>query len=170
MKSYKVLIPLDGSELSAQILATVKRFFAPETSELVLLQTIEEAKPPRQELPVNVALSVLVTPQSATETFRKTGPIQRYFEIEDNLLYQHREELNKIAHALQSDGFRVSVEVAVGNPSEIILERVKSGAFDMVAMATHGRSGLSRLLMGSIAEEVLHNAPIPILLLRPTAV
>ncbi|MFN8446176.1 MAG: universal stress protein [Caldilineaceae bacterium] len=170
MKSYKVLIPLDGSELSAQILATVKHFFAPDTSELILLQTIEEVKLPRQELPVNVALSVLVTPQSATETFRKTGSIQRYFDIEDNLIYQHQEELNKVAHTLQTEGFKVTVEVAVGNPSEMILERAKSGEFDMIAMATHGRSGLSRLLMGSIAEEVLHNAPIPVLLLRPTAV
>lgn len=170
MGKHKVLIPLDGSELSTQILATVKRFFSPETTELLLLQTIDEVKLPRQELPVNVALSVLVTPQSTTEAFRKANPLNRYFEIEDTLLYQHQEALKQVAHTLQADGFNVAVEVSVGNPSQIILERAKSGSFDMIAMATHGRSGLSRLLMGSIAEEVLHHAPIPVLLLRPTAV
>ena len=170
MTKHKILIPLDGSGLSREILATVDHFFTPENAELVLLQTIEEIKPPRQDLPVDVALSVLVTPQRAAENYRKANPLNRYFEIEDALLYQHREELDSVARSLQLRGFQTEVEVAVGNPSETILERSRAGDIDLIAMATHGRSGLSRLLLGSVAEEVLHNAPIPVLLLRPSGV
>lgn len=56
---------------------------------------------------------------------------------------------------------------AEGDPAERILDHARAHGFDLVAMATHGLSGMRRLLLGSVAEAVLHNAPCPVLLTRP---
>jgi nucleotide-binding universal stress UspA family protein len=53
------------------------------------------------------------------------------------------------------------------DPAVAIAKAVADGAYDVVAMATHGRSGLSRMLMGSVAEQVLALATTPVLLYRP---
>jgi nucleotide-binding universal stress UspA family protein len=55
-------------------------------------------------------------------------------------------------------------------PATAIVQLLEPGAFDLVAMATHGRSGLSRLLLGSVAEKVLRRTFRPVLLYRPRSV
>ena len=54
-------------------------------------------------------------------------------------------------------------------PAEAIIERARAGDIDLVAMTTHGRSGISRLIFGSVAEQVLRHVTIPVLLVRPVA-
>jgi universal stress protein A len=58
----------------------------------------------------------------------------------------------------------ITIETAVegGVPAEVILERARSGAFDLVVMGTHGRTRLQRLLVGSVAEAVIRDAPCPV--------
>ena len=58
----------------------------------------------------------------------------------------------------------ITIETAVegGVPAEVILARAGSGAFDLVVMGTHGRTGLRRLLVGSVAEAVIRGAPCPV--------
>lgn len=70
---------------------------------------------------------------------------------------------------LKAAGVPCLVDTVDGAPVERILERLRSGGFDLVAMATHGLSGLRRLLLGSVAEAVLHASPCPVLLARPMA-
>lgn len=52
--------------------------------------------------------------------------------------------------------------VAGGTPAEAILAHAQAGGFDLVVLGTHGRSGLQRLLVGSVAEEVVRRAPVPV--------
>lgn len=68
--------------------------------------------------------------------------------------------------ALEDQGIATRIQFAVGNPAEEILRKAGTGDFDLVAMATHGRSGLDRVLMGSVAEEVVRSSPIPTLLCK----
>lgn len=77
--------------------------------------------------------------------------------------------LDRIATRLAGDGVSCDVATADGDPVEHILERLRAGGFDLVAMSTHGLSGLRRLLLGSVAEAVLHASPCPVLLARPVA-
>lgn len=58
-------------------------------------------------------------------------------------------------------------EVTFGFAAKVILERARSGHYDLLIMGTHGRSGFERLWMGSIAERVVAHAPIPVLTARP---
>lgn len=74
-----------------------------------------------------------------------------------------REELEGIAARFREQGIAVEVQIEEGLPSHSILEQAKKVDADMIAMGTHGRSGLDRLFLGSTAERVLPAAPCPVL-------
>lgn len=76
-------------------------------------------------------------------------------------------DLEVRAEQLRHAGFSVAVEVRAGTPVEEIVRYVEEDDIDLVAMATHGRKGLNRLLMGSVTEEVLRSVSVPVLLDRP---
>ena len=56
-----------------------------------------------------------------------------------------------------------SAEVRVGEPHEVIIEFVREKDIDLIVMATHGRTGFRHLLLGSVAEKVIRNSPVPVL-------
>lgn len=68
--------------------------------------------------------------------------------------------------AMEDGGLKARVRIASGRPAEAILRELGAGGYDLVAMATHGRTGLDRVLMGSVAEEVMRSSPVPSLLCR----
>jgi nucleotide-binding universal stress UspA family protein len=70
-------------------------------------------------------------------------------------------------NALYGNGIPARVRLVAGSPAEEILRQAATGEFDLIAMATHGRTGMDRVLMGSVAEEVVRSAPIPTLLCKP---
>ncbi|HKZ05130.1 MAG TPA: universal stress protein [Methylomirabilota bacterium] len=63
-------------------------------------------------------------------------------------------------------GVNVTYAVRHGRPADEILAATREGNADLIAMATHGRTGLSRVLFGSVAEAVLRNASVPVFLIR----
>src|SRR5579862_1689 len=67
---------------------------------------------------------------------------------------------------LESLGVPTQVRIVSGKPSEEILRQTAGGEFDLVAMSTHGRRGMDRVLMGSVAEEVVRRSTVPTLLCR----
>jgi nucleotide-binding universal stress UspA family protein len=77
--------------------------------------------------------------------------------------------LVEIEQRLSKKGLRVHTRVALGPTVEAILAGVQATGADLVAMATHGRSGLGRVLLGSVADAVLRASPVPVLLIRMTA-
>ncbi|MBL8300384.1 MAG: universal stress protein [Rhodanobacteraceae bacterium] len=67
---------------------------------------------------------------------------------------------------LESAGVRAEVHSSVGDPAEVILGAIKKHAADLVVMGTHGRSGLRKLLLGSVASKLLASSPVPVLVVR----
>ena len=63
-------------------------------------------------------------------------------------------------------GLTVVTEIVEGNPHEEILDYVSEHGIDMVIMGTHGRTGLDRVVMGSVAERVVRRSPVPVLTVR----
>ena len=63
-------------------------------------------------------------------------------------------------------GLTVVTEIVEGNPHEEILDYVTDHGIDMVIMGTHGRTGLDRVVMGSVAERVVRRSPVPVLTVR----
>lgn len=143
----RVLIPLDGSELAETILPFAERVAGPLDAEVVLLSVVE---------PISAVAGLAAD--------RAVGP--------DALLLRQLEAkkyLGEVARRLEAKGVRVRTLLGLGMPAGEIAEVAKAEKADLIAMTTHGRSGLRRALFGSVAEEVLRSAGVPVLMIRTTA-
>lgn len=171
MSKQKILIPLDGTDVSRQILPTVCDLFPPEHFEIWLLRA---DRVPREQLNLgNVASRPAVmtgdfVPYGALSThaadsdphalFRDTG----WNPLKEKL----REELAVDISGLRDKGYDISVAIHFGKPDEEIVALASQEKVALVAMASHGRAGVKRLLQGSVAEDVLHQLSIPLLVLN----
>ena len=74
--------------------------------------------------------------------------------------------IEKLASKLRDTGINVDALPCTGYPPQMVLRQAASSGVDLIAMATHGRSGMDRLILGSTAEEVLGSATCPVLTVR----
>jgi nucleotide-binding universal stress UspA family protein len=147
----RILVPLDGSALSETALPHAIAMARATSSALALLRVVPSPGTiERRSAPAGAA----VTQPRGTE---------REFQLA-------RAYLREIAGHLRGDGFEVSTQILEGNPAAEIIEYSRNDAtVAMVAMATHGRSGIGRWVFGSVAEKVLHAATKPLLLVHAPA-
>jgi hypothetical protein len=78
--------------------------------------------------------------------------------------------VDELAEKLRGKGFTVSREVSLGYAAESILDVAAKHKVDLIAMSSHGRTGFGRLLMGSVADQVVRRSPRPCLVIRPAAI
>lgn len=164
----KVLIPLDGSDFSRQILPHVQTFIDPAENELVLLRVARTPEgitgmPPR---PISAGLPFPLYYESERDAERAKHPIYAS-QAWDTLRAKLVDELEGDVEGLKGAGYTVSVAVVFGDPVQEIVDFVAEENVDLVAMATHGRTGVRRLVFGSVAEQVLRRLSVPVLLVRP---
>jgi len=84
----------------------------------------------------------------------------------DEIVAKHQRELDQLAATYARGAPVGSVEVKVGDPRALIPQIAEQRGVDLIVMGTHGRSGIARLLLGSVAETVARAAPCPVLLVR----
>lgn len=163
----KVLIPLDGSEFSRRILPIVQTFFSPEGAELILLRVAQAPAASPDVSPQDVLVGSLPIAGSY-EAYSRALDAEFTETVKERETYRAAlaEELRIEADRLRQYGYTVSVEVHFGDPAQRIIDFVNDEEIDLVAMATHGRTGIGRLLMGSVAERVLRGVKAPVLLMR----
>lgn len=77
--------------------------------------------------------------------------------------------LDRIADTLREKGAVVDTRVRTGRPAPTIVDLAVEGGYSLIVMCSRGRTGVKRLLMGSVAEEVLRRSPIPVLIVHPTS-
>jgi nucleotide-binding universal stress UspA family protein len=164
----KVLIPLDGSAWSRQVLPRVIPLLNPAEYQIVLFQAGDE--------PEVVGIEPVV-PQLVSSTFLPAYRVEQEARARRQMVYASQvwertqsaleAELENDAQALRDAGFNVSVTVRFGDPAEEIVEYARYPGVDMIVMATHGRTGLMRFVLGSVAEQVIRNVHIPVMLIRP---
>ena len=75
--------------------------------------------------------------------------------------------LDSMKAAAADKGILLATKVVTGEPSHTIVEYANAGAFNLIVMSSHGRTGLPHLFLGSVAERVLRTAPCPVLTVRP---
>jgi nucleotide-binding universal stress UspA family protein len=167
MKTYKVLVPLDGSALSRQIVHHVERLFRPADCELIILRVTEPpegliANPPR------LVSAAWRTPfyESRHDVELSEHPTYAS-QVWENVRAVAESELLPDVRALKEAGYTVKVLIQSGDPVRTIVDVAERQAVDVVAMATHGRTGLRRLVLGSVAAAVLREVPVPVVLVRP---
>lgn len=155
----KVVVPLDGTAQSEKILEPATRLAAVIPGcQLVLLRAVR---------PIPEAAHAVAVPEIDQEVRALTD---RVAELQGELRADAQGYLDGVAGRLRSRGFRVTTEVVVDDsPEAAILDEADHLHAGMIALETEGRSGLSRLLHGSVAEKVLRGSHVPVLLQRAEA-
>lgn len=139
----RVLVPLDGSQLAEKALP-VTRQVVKAGGEIILLTAAHDAAPS-----INLDPDAPVLTENAAYV-QSTPP-------------RAHDYLEHIGKNLQLNGYQVSIEVMGGEPADLIIAVAEQRRVDMIIMSTHGRSGLSRVLFGSITLKVLETASMPVL-------
>ncbi|MCB0104425.1 MAG: universal stress protein [Caldilineaceae bacterium] len=155
MTRRRVLIPLNISEISSEILPVVRKLFTVDDAALTLLGVTQR---PKSYVAADAGVSEI--PHAAYTvscTEEEWRAFRQKFEV----------ELKHLGHSLREEGYQVNTMVRLGDPVEQIVAAVEQGDYDLLAMATRGRTGLTRLVLGSVAESVLRQVTIPMLLVRP---
>ena len=116
------------------------------------------------DLEVVLLRVIRMLPPQVTETVRATALEDVEHNTADALEY-----LAPLAEELRRRGIRVRTQVRRGEPVDEIVDCAREVDADLIAMTTHGRSGLGRWLFGSVAEAVLRQAEIPVFLMRMTS-
>ncbi len=88
-------------------------------------------------------------------------------EIKARLRTRAEELLSQFAGEHLAGYPQVETVVRSGDPSEKIVAYIKKGSIDLVIMGTHGRKGLDRILVGSVAQRVVQNSPVPVMTIHP---
>jgi nucleotide-binding universal stress UspA family protein len=108
-------------------------------------------------------------PDSATDAETAQHPIYRDQEIE-SARAEVEAALTPMAQKLRGDDISVRTAVAFGRPAQEIVAFAEREKIELIAMSTHGRSGLSRWILGSVADKVLRGTNLPVLLVRPPGI
>jgi nucleotide-binding universal stress UspA family protein len=141
---HKILAPLDGSDIGESALPYAETIAANSRASVNLLQVI--------------------SPPGTVEANLLGGPDWRKFV---RAMHDAGEDyLKGVAERLGGKNIKVTYEVATGDPADKIVEYAADKGASMIAMSTHGRTGVARWVLGSVADKVLHGARIPILLVR----
>ena len=145
-KLYKnILVPLDGSELAETALADAIELAKLNQAKVILFQVVDQ---PDQVLYPNTGHPIYLDQQWANQRI-------------ETLKY-----LNEVRQRLANGSVTVEAAVEMGLVAEKIIDYARRHEIDLIVMATHGRSGLSRWVYGSVADKVLRGAEAPVLLVR----
>jgi nucleotide-binding universal stress UspA family protein len=142
---YRFVVALDGSPLAEEALTPAIALAEAVGGELILVRAVE--------------------PHSyvATGLQREDAP-----ERVESELDAARRYLDAKAEGSVPPGIAITGYAAIGQAGDVILEAGRINNVSAIVLATHGRSGLPRLVMGSIAEDLLRRTTIPLLIIRPT--
>lgn len=143
----KILVPLDGSEVAMSVLPVIEEFAKTMGASLVLYHS--------------------VAPLSAYPGFESAGDAALGDAVEE-MQKQAREVLARATQEVKSRGVEATAVVALGTVVDGVLRAADELDVDLIAVATHGRSGLGRVVLGSVADGVVRrSADVPCLVIRP---
>jgi nucleotide-binding universal stress UspA family protein len=140
----RILVPLDGSATAEAVLPAVLGVAGPLGAELTLLRVVE--------------------PVSAVEAIAAAGVV-----APDAFLLRELEAKEYLARAwdrVARSGVAARTELRTGQPATEILSAAAEGGADLIAMSSHGRTGVARAFLGSVAQQVLARSPVPVLFVR----
>jgi nucleotide-binding universal stress UspA family protein len=145
-----ILVPLDGSALAEQVLPHVHALAANEgTTRITLLRAV----PP------------VFTGGAEYGGLMSTTSADTLATLSD----EARDYLSGVATQFRDEGYAVTLEVNALAAADAILEYAEAYHVDLIAIATHGRSGIGRWVFGSVTQKVIQTSPVPVLVVRPKA-
>ena len=144
----KVLVPLDGSELAECVLPHAGSIAKGcEVQDIIFLRVVE---------PFHM-------PASGDGGILNEVDIKR---VDSENMALAKNYLKEVADRTKYEGVTVQLEVISGRPSDSIADYATKNEVDLIVIATHGRSGISRWVLGSVADRVMRSACVPVLMVR----
>ena len=145
----KILVPLDGSEFSECSLPHVKAIaLGCSVPDVILLRVVEPILNP----------DVVATAPLAQDWMKQVEE-ENYAKTEDYL--------ETLASNLKKEGISAQTVLREGKTADEVLAYASKNGIDLIVMSTHGRSGVARWFLGSVAERIARYSPVPVLLVRP---
>ena len=142
----KIMVPLDGSEVAECVLPHVEAFIKGfNTSDVILVRVVEPERSYRGDYAVSTEM--LAKRESETKSYAK-------------------DYLDKIGNRLKHEGAALHAEVIVGSVTESLANYAEKNDIDLILIATHGHSGITRWVRGSVADKILRSANVPVLMVR----
>lgn len=154
----RILVALDGSELAEQVLPLVEELALKLGARVELMRAVtSDVQAFRETLPTGTSYQnpELALDVAAQRVEAETRSAESYLE--------------GVRGRLASAGVDVQTLVLQGPAGPAIVRRARESGASLIALATHGRGGLGRLVFGSVADEVLRESDVPLLLVRPRA-
>jgi nucleotide-binding universal stress UspA family protein len=140
-----VLVPLDGSEVAEKALMHAQSIIDPAQGRMTLLSVVD------------IPEYAMVSHYPAVIQYE-----DKYDKINSELIPQATDYLNKQAESLRASGYTVDVDTITGDAANSIVEKADAIGVDAIVMSTHGRSGITRWLFGSVANKVLESSNCPV--------
>ena len=144
----RILVPVDFSAHSEKAIRYATTLANKFGARLSLLHVIEDP---------------FITGAWQAEAFIPNIP-----ELLDDLIKAAENRMTEYKQQLAAHGSVVESIVITGRPASAIVEQASAGPFDLIVMGTHGRTGLSHAILGSVAERVVQKAPCPVLTVHDT--
>jgi nucleotide-binding universal stress UspA family protein len=155
----RLLVGLDGSPIAELVLPYVETFARATNAPVTLVRCItpeKESEPLPDENPKLLPFMVVMpTERAGAET-----------ESERNAFYDAQHYLDRIVQRLGDNGVVAEARVIKGQPAKVLVEEALAQPAGLILLCTHGRSGLGKLIYGSVAEAVIAQSPLPVLLVR----
>jgi len=143
----KIMVPLDGSELAECVLPHLEGFIKGcHVSNVVFVRVVG---PP----PISHYGEVSLRPEI-------------YEEMESAMQSEAKDYLDQIKNRLKYEGTELHSEVLVGRVADSLADFTAKNDIDLILIATHGRSGVTRWVRGSIADKILRSSNVPVLMVR----
>jgi nucleotide-binding universal stress UspA family protein len=158
-----ILVPTDFSSAANGVLVYAFEEATQHQAKLTLLHVLQHHS-------ATEVYYIKDAPQSGTGYVAEFGEKLPAFPSQppETVRRDYYEEALVQLHALVPASFTGAweVQVAAGHPAETIVRMAQELAVDLIIMATHGRTGVSHILLGSVAEQVVRHAPCPVLTVR----
>ncbi len=152
----KILVPLDGSRFSTLALNHAADMAPRYGAALVLVGVVE-----------HVSIIPPVDPIGVTSPVAANTTVEQARVTEANDRERIRRYLSRKVSEIRKQGISAESVIEVGKPADAIMKTARKKKADLIIMATHGRGGLERAFMGSVADQVIRESRQPVLVVRP---
>jgi len=151
-----IVVPLDASAVAEQVLPYVRDFVQNRAVKIHLISVG----------PLATVVSASAAPVRLYPLVMSHADLELHVHERDRIEQELANYLHGIAIDLAQGSATTEVEVRFGEPAEEIIDFAQDVKADLIAMCTHGRTGLARWAYGSVAEKVMRHAHCPVLLVR----
>ncbi len=148
----RIVVPLDGTDLSARSLPYAVEMARKFSAELILVTAVQPGRVVTSGVEGPGSVQILIDSAQEKEALDRKEAVAN---------------LDAVARDCERKGARVTTAIVNGAPADEILKLCRERKADLVIMTTHGRSGIKRAVLGSVTDAIARSNIVPVLMIRP---